>query len=115
MTPDPMSEFSKLISRLHRHHGAPDRPPAHGPFELVLWENACYLLPDDRRAAVFETLRRQGLLTAAALAGASDEVLLPLARIGGMLPETRVERWRDIARIALEEFAGDCGLILREP
>ena len=52
-----MPEFKKLITRLRKHYGAPTMPPARGPLELVLWENACYLLPDDRRVAVFEGLR----------------------------------------------------------
>ena len=46
-----MAEFKKLIACLKRHYGDPVLPPAKGPFELILWENACYLLPDHRRAA----------------------------------------------------------------
>jgi len=53
-----MPEFKKIIAKLKSHYGAPAVPPAKGPFELVMWENACYLLPDERRAAVFEGLRK---------------------------------------------------------
>jgi endonuclease-3 len=42
-------------------------PPAHGPFELIMCENACYLLPDDRRAMVFQLLREQVGISAAAI------------------------------------------------
>ena len=52
-----MPEFSRIIARLKKHYGKPEAPPAKGPFELVLWENACYLLPDERRLQVFEGLR----------------------------------------------------------
>jgi hypothetical protein len=55
---DQMPEFKKIIAKLKSHYGAPAVPPAKGPFELVMWENACYLLPDERRAAVFEGLRK---------------------------------------------------------
>ena len=61
------------------------------PFELVLWENAVYLLPDQRRAAVFDALRAQVGLTPDAILHAPTEVLLPLATLGGMRPETRVD------------------------
>jgi endonuclease III len=81
-----MPEFKKLIARLQKHYGTPALPPAHGVFELVLWENACYLLPDERRAQVFEGLRTQVGLTAAAIAKAPREVLLPLATLGCMRP-----------------------------
>lgn len=110
-----MQTFKQLIAALNRHYGAPETPPARGPFELVLWENACYLLPDERRAEVFEALREQVGLSAAALDAASDKVLLPLAKRGGMRPETRVFRWREIARITLSQFGGDLDGVLKLP
>lgn len=111
----PAPRFKKLITRLKRHHGDPKLPPARGPFELVLWENACYLLSDERRAAVFDGLRAQVGLTADAIWKADKEILLPLAKMGGMRPETRVFRWREIARVTLSQFAGDLDCILQEP
>ena len=63
-----------------------------------IWENACYLLPDKRRLEVFESIRKQVGLNADAIDAASDKVLLPLAKRGGMRPETRIFRWREIAR-----------------
>jgi endonuclease-3 len=110
-----MPEFKKLIARLKRHYGDPALPPAKGPFEFVMWENACYLLPDERRAEVFESLRKRVGLTAAAIWNADRETLLPLARMGGMQPEKRVERWNEIARITIEQFGGDLDGILNEP
>jgi len=110
-----MPEFKKLIARLKRHHGAPQPPPARGPFELVMWENACYLLPDERRAVVFEGLRAQVGLNAEAIWKADREILFRLAKMGGMRPETRVFRWREIARITLTQFEGDLDRILQEP
>jgi len=108
-------EFQKLIAKLRKHYGEPALPPAHGPFELVMWENACYLLSDQRRAAVFQALRDQVGMDAAAIWKAGQEVLLPLARMGGMRPETRVFRWREIARITNSQFAGNLDAILQLP
>jgi endonuclease-3 len=110
-----MPDLKKLTARLEKHYGKPALPPARGPFEWVLWENACYLLSDERRAAVFEGLRAQVGLNAEALWKAPDDVLLPLAKLGGMRPETRVFRWREIARITREQFAGDLGQICAWP
>ena len=110
-----MSEFRKLITRLERRHGEPRLPPARGPFELVLWENACYLLPDERRAAVFQGLRDQVGLTPDAIWKSGHEVLFALAKMGGMRPETRVFRWREIARITLTQFGGNLDRILEGP
>lgn len=110
-----MLKFDRLIAHLKRHYGAPSVPPAKGPFELVLWENACYLLPDERRLEVFEALRDQVGLTPTAIDAAPDSVLLPLARRGGMRPETRVFRWRQIAGMALNQYAGNLDSILSRP
>jgi endonuclease III len=107
--------FRKLIERLQKQYGEPAQPPARGPFELVLWENACYLLPDERRREVFEGLRKQVGLTAKKIDAAPDEILLPLAKRGGMRPEIRVFRWREIARITLTQFGGNLDAILQEP
>lgn len=110
-----MQPFNQAIAQLRHHYGAPKAPPAKGPFELLLWENACYLLPEERRLEVFEALRKQVGLNAAAIDAASDKLLLPLARRGGMRPETRVFRWREIARITLQQYAGDLDSILKLP
>src|SRR6478609_3584144 len=110
-----MPEFKKLIAKLKKHYGAPTMPPAKGRFELVLWENACYLLPDDRRAAVFEGLRKQVGLDAKAILKADPDVLLTLATMGGMRPKVRVFRWQEIARITLSQFDGNLDQILKLP
>jgi endonuclease-3 len=110
-----MSEFKKIIARLKKQYGEPALPLARGPFELVMWENSCYLLSDERRAAVFEGLRELVGMDAASIWKADKEVLLPLARMGGMRPETRVFRWHEIARITMTQFDGDLDAVLQLP
>jgi len=110
-----MNRFDRLIAHLRRRYSQPALPPARGPFELVLWENACYLLPDERRLEVFNALRDKVGLNPAAIDAASDGVLLPIAMRGGMRPEMRVFRWREVARITLNQFAGDLDSILSRP
>lgn len=110
-----MANSRKLIASLKGRYGEPKLPAAKGPFELILWENACYLLSGERRAAVFDGLREQAGLDAAAIWKADKAVLLPLARMGGMRPVTRVFRWREIARITQDQFAGNLDNILKGP
>ncbi|MGA9670811.1 MAG: hypothetical protein WBQ94_16490 [Terracidiphilus sp.] len=109
------TSFNQIVASLKSHYGAPSIPPAKGPFELVLWENVCYLLSDERRLEVFEALRAQVGLSPAAIEAASNKVLLPLAKRGGMRPETRVFRWRQIAGIALNQYEGNLDSILTLP
>ena len=108
-----MPDLKKLVATLKRAYGAPKLPPARGPFELVMWENACYLLPDERRSQVFEGLRKQIGLNAKAILNADPDTLLALATMGGMRPKVRVFRWQEIARIVLSQFNGDLDQILK--
>jgi len=110
-----MPEMKKIIAALKQTYGAPKLPPAKGPFELVLWENACYLLPDERRTEVFEGLRKQVGLTPKAIRSGDPDTLLALATRGGMRPQVRVFRWQEIARITLSQFDGDLDRILKLP
>lgn len=110
-----MPELGKIIATLRRAYGRPRLPPAKGPFELVLWENSCYLLPDERRAQVFEGLRKQIGLNPKAILNADPDTLLRLATMGGMRPKVRVFRWQEIARITLSQFDGDLEQILKLP
>lgn len=110
-----MANLKKILSLLRRQYGPPVLPPAKGPFELVLWENACYLLPDDRRREVLEGLRKEVGLTPQAILEADRDVLLFWATRGGMRPEVRVFRWLEIARICRDQFGGDLERILSQP
>jgi len=110
-----MPDLKALLAQLQKHHGVPAKPAPRGPFEFVLWENAVYLMPDERRLEVFESLRERVGLTPKAIAEADGRVLLELARRGGMRPETRVFRWLEIARITRSQFDGDLSQILVWP
>jgi endonuclease-3 len=110
-----MPEFKKLVAALKRSYGMPALPPAQGPFELVMWENACYLLPDERRTQVFEGLRKRVGLNPKAILNGDADTLLALATMGGMRPKVRVFRWQEVARITLSQFDGDLDQILKLP
>ena len=67
------------------------------------------------RAAVLLGLRQQVGLDPYKIQGANRDVLLALAKMGGMRPETRVFRWLEIARITIDQFGGDLSSILTKP
>jgi endonuclease-3 len=104
-----------MVERLRAAYGRPQPPPTSDPLELVFWENAAYLLSDERRQKVFELLRERVGLKPRDILAAKPATLLEIAKLGGMRPEVRVERWLTIAHIALAEFQGDLGNVLRLP
>jgi endonuclease-3 len=89
--------------------------PAHpvDPLQLILWENIGYLIDDERRRALFDAFGDRIGFDAAGIAAAEDAALMSLAAAGGMRPEMRVERWRHIAGIVLEDCQGQLDRSLR--
>jgi len=96
-----------LLSKMYSTGPAPTDPFLH-----VLWDNIGYLIDDARRHELFERFRHVGF-EPAAIIHASDERLLAIARKGGMNPDVRVERWREIAEIVAKECDGDLDGFLR--
>jgi endonuclease III len=107
--------LSKIISELAGHYGRPESPISTDPFELILSENIAYLVSDERRAEAFATLRKNAGTKPHQILSASDEDLLRATRLGGMHPEQRVSRLREIALIAMNEFDGDLKQALKLP
>ena len=109
------SPFEAMIQRLRVAYGRPKPPPAANPLELIYWENAAYLLGDDRRQRVFDLLRERIGLEPKQILATKYSTLLEIAKLGGMRPEVRVERWVTIAHITLSEFQGDLSNVVRRP
>jgi endonuclease III len=101
----------EVVATLKRHLRI--APVPTDPFQLILWENIGYLIDDEKRRTLFDAFAATVGLEPAAIAAADEAVLLPLAKRGGMRPETRVERWRTIARLIAERCGGDLAASLR--
>lgn len=108
-------DLGKIVAALEQLYGRPTPPPARGPFEMILWENVAYLQPDARHTAAFEALKTLTGAKPMRILAAPRETLLGVARLGGMRPEQRVERLREIAEIAVNEFAGGLEEELKRP
>jgi endonuclease III related protein len=109
------SALKKIVSQLSVHYG-PARPPiSTDPFELILFENVAYLVTDERREAAFNLLRKTIGTKPHELLAASHDALLSVAKLGGMQPERRAARLREVALIAMNDFAGDLNNALKLP
>ena len=94
--------LADVIARLEAAYGDPGPPPSTDPFELVVWENAGYLVDDDRRAAVVAALKKRVGLRAEAILAAPIEVIAEVIRDGGIHPRRRADKLHDAAAILLE-------------
>src|SRR5438552_14696909 len=113
--PAPRPNLPKIVSQLAAHYGQPEPPITTDPFELILLENLAYLVRDERRAEAFKTLRKHAGTKPHEILAASHDDILRATRLGGMHPEQRVARLKEIALIALNEFGGDLKQVLKLP
>jgi endonuclease-3 len=107
--------LQKIISQLAAHYGEPKPPITTNAFELILLENVAYLVSDERREQAFQTLRKHAGTKPPEILAASHEDVLQATKLGGMHPEQRVSRLKEIALIAMNEFGGDLKTVLKLP
>ena len=113
--PAPRPNLPKIISQLAAHYGEPKPPITTDPFELILLENVAYLVSDNRREQAFKTLRQHAGTKPHEILAASHDNILHATKLGGMHPEQRVSRLKEIALIAMNEFGGDLSQLLKLP
>lgn len=107
--------FPGIIDQLQKFYGWLKPPSVTDPLGMILLENVAYLLSDERREQAFNALRERVGLTPPEILMAHEETLLEVAHLGGMHPAARVEKFRRIAQIALQEFDGDFARVLKQP
>jgi endonuclease-3 len=113
--PPATPDLNKIVARLAAHYGQPKPPITNDPFELLLLENVAYLVTDERREDAFNLLRKHAGTNPHEILAASHDQILQATKLGGMHPEQRVNRLREIALIAMNEFGGDLRQGLKLP
>lgn len=96
-----MNQLRTAVARLRRLYGRPTPPPAD-PFALAIWESCAYLVSDDRRARVFNRLKRAVGLSPRAIRSTPLPRLAAVIHDGGMRPLARAEKLHAAADVALE-------------
>ena len=103
-----------MLAALRRLYGKPEPPALPDPFALILYENVAYLASGQRRENAFALLEERVGLSPRDILAAPAAALREIAG-HGILPSGTVEKLREIAAIAVEDFGGDLGPVLRLP
>lgn len=114
MKSDPV-DLPALLDELEDYHGTPPRPLPKKALDWILWENAAYLVPDERRTEAYRALKKHTGLSAEGILDLAREELHELALLGGMLPERRVAKLISIAETLQDSFDGDLEAALKLP
>jgi endonuclease-3 len=109
------SPFTAIIKKLEKFYGRPVPPQITDPLELILFENVAYLANDEKRAAAFKALKKKIGTRPEQILKASQKQLEEITRMGGIVPELRAQRLRQIAEIVHYIFKDDLEAELRKP
>jgi endonuclease III len=107
--------FAAIIKRLEKFYGRPKPPKITDPIEIILFENVAYLADDEKRTAAFAALKKKVGTRPEQILKASQKQLEEITRMGGIVPELRAQRLRQIAELVHYIFKDDLAAELRKP
>src|SRR4051794_2456008 len=99
------------VEYLRARYSEQKAPSLKGSWEMVLWENIAYLADDDERKKAMLTLKQTVGLQPKQISAASDKALMGVTQ-HGILPQQFVEKLRQCAQIAVDDFGGDLDTVL---
>ncbi len=99
--------LAKILDRLAGHYGEIASPAPADPYALVIFLNCGYPASDERCAKGFAALEAQVGIESEAILAADDAALTGIMRPGGMVPEVRAARLKQIAALVQGELGGD--------
>ncbi len=111
----PKKTFERILQGLEKYYGRPKAPAVTGPMEMILYENVAYLVDDEKRDAAFAALKKRVGLKPEEIMKAPEPALVEIARMGGMAPELRAQRIRQIAEMVHWVFKGNLRASLDKP
>lgn len=111
----PKTKLARILDRLEKEYGKQKPTEPSDPYELVLHRNAGYPQSDANCARGFAALKTQIGLKPADILRAADAGLRSATRAGGIFPEGRAQRLREIAARVEREFGGDLRAVLKRP
>jgi endonuclease III len=110
-------KLTKLLDRLEKHYGKPAMSGAKlgptDPYEMVIHRNAGYPQSDVNCDRGFKSLKNSIGISPEKILAAPPAKLTEAARVGGMAPELRGLRLKEIAARVLDEFDGDLRAVMK--
>lgn len=109
------TRMMRVLDRLEKFHGKPKPPNPVDAYEMVLHRNAGYPQSDANCDKGFAALKKLIGLAPRKILAAPLEKLRDALRTGGIVPELRAQRLREIAARVETEFGGDLDAVLKRP
>jgi endonuclease III len=105
--PQAPTDVAAILDALERHHGKQAAWWPTDPYEFLVWWHCGYPQSDERCAKGWAALESQVGIAPRALLAAKPSQLAEVLKHGGMVPELRAERLKEIAMRVQDEFGGE--------
>lgn len=102
-----MKSLPEILDALESFYGAQTPGAPVDPYLFLVWWHCGYPPSEERCARGFAALQEALGLSAADLLAASTARIARALKAGGMVPEVRAARLKEVARRVTEDFAGD--------
>src|SRR5690348_8538296 len=104
---------TKLLDRLEVHYGTQASHWPADPYEFLVWWHCGYPQSDDRRPKGWTALTSQMSIAPEAILAAKPATIASALKHGGMVPELRALRLKEIAMRVQDQLGGDLPAALR--
>jgi endonuclease-3 len=106
---------TELLDELENFHGRQEPCWPQNPYEFIMWWHCGYPASDTACAKGWEKLRQEVGIEPHDLLATSPQKLAAALKPGGMVPELRALRLKEIARRVIDELGGDLRAALNGP
>lgn len=103
----PTLSLSTILARLESHYGPQQPSWPTDPYEFIVWWHCGYPASDKACEKGWKALNESVGITTDALLKAPQAKLTSALKAGGMVPELRAVRLKEIAARVHDEFGGD--------
>ena len=111
----PASSVAKILDQLESHYGKLEASWPSDPYLFLVWWHCGYPQSEARCTKGWEALNREIGTEPQQILAASPAVLTKALQPGGMVPELRAARLKEIAARVQDEFGGDLRAALVGP
>ena len=109
------SRAARILDGLERHYGRLKPATPAGAYEMLIYANCGYPANDATCGKGYQALNKKVGIQPDEILAAPDKELTEILRLGGIVPEVRAQRLKEIAARVKNKYAGDLDSALRKP
>lgn len=113
--PHTQSRLAKILDLLEKRYGKPQPPHPTDPYEMLLYTLCGYPASDASCDKAFPVLKREIGLDPDSILAAPESKLAQIMRLGGIVPELRTKRLKEVAGLVKDVYGGSLRAVMKKP